>query len=129
MRNMYECFLQRDCLNITINPLALTAKHDLIGVNCRIEIDDNAEYRQQEMFAINDKSQIVFQERVAKQWDLCYYQLDGNIGVISNSAGECLATNDLIELHGGKAANFCDLKGSAYREQIEAIVHQLNDDP
>jgi succinyl-CoA synthetase beta subunit len=53
---MYECFLQRDCLNITINPLALTAKHDLIGVNCRIEIDDNAEYRQQEMFAINDKS-------------------------------------------------------------------------
>jgi succinyl-CoA synthetase beta subunit len=65
---------------------------------------------------------LAYQERIAKLVDLYYIALEGNIGVICNSAGECMATNDLIIQIGGRPANFLDLGGQAYHEQIEEII-------
>jgi succinyl-CoA synthetase beta subunit len=131
VKNLYQCFLERDCLNLTLNPLVLTTDNRLTPLHCSVEIDDSAVFRQQELFAMQDYTQVVYQERVGLLCDQNYIHLegDGNIGVISNSSGLSLATNDLIQLYGGKSANFLDLSGQASREQIEEMIHLLNQDP
>lgn len=80
---------------------------------------------------MKDYTQVVYQERVALLCDQNYIHLEGegNIGVISNSSGLCLATNDLIQLYGGKSANFMDLNGEGTLEQVEEMIHLLNQDP
>jgi len=131
VKNLYQCFHERDCLNLTLNPLVLTTDDRLTPLHCSVEIDDDAVFRQQELFAMQDYTQVVYQERLAKLCDQHYIHLegDGNIGVISNSSGLSMATNDLIHLYGGKPVNFLDLSGQASREQIEEMIHMLNSDP
>ncbi len=116
INSLYRCFTERDCLDLTLNPLVLTDSKELTTLGCKVEIDDAAVFRQQELFAMIDYTQMVYQERIAKISDLCYVALSGNIGVISNSAGLCMATNDLINIEGGSPANFIDLGGQAYHE-------------
>ena len=98
VKNLYKCFLERDCLNLTLNPLVLTTDNRLTPLHCSVEIDDDAVFRQQELFAMQDYTQVVYQERLAKLCDQTYIHLEGegNIGVMSNSSGLSMATNDLI---------------------------------
>lgn len=128
IKNLYECFIQRDALEIVLNPLVLTPQHKFIAANTMIRLDSDAMYRQQELSTLIDHSQMSVNERIAFHHDIKYTQLSGNIGLVSNSAGLCLASNDLIEMYGGKSANFVDLGGSAIHEQIDTLLNMLNDD-
>lgn len=132
--NMYKCFIERDLLELTINPLVLTTDKELIPLVVSVEVDENAVYRQAELFAMKDYSQMTKPERLTALCDYNesnYVRLSdgGNIGVVTNGAGMGLATCDLIELQGGKAHNFLDLSGGGTHEQIIEVLHMLNENP
>jgi len=103
IKNMYKCFIERDLLELTINPLVLTTDKELIPLVVSVEVDENAVYRQAELFAMKDYSQMTKPERLTALCDFNesnYVRLSdgGNIGVVTNGAGMGLATCDLIEL-------------------------------
>ncbi len=101
-----------------INPLVLTKDGKLICLDGKINIDDNAMYRQSELREMRDPSQEDERENRALQWNLNYIALDGDIGCMVNGAGLAMATMDLIKLNGGKPANFLDVGGGATEERV-----------
>ena len=107
VKNLYECFLQRDCANITINPLIFTKDRHFSAANPRITIDARSHYRQAEILAAFDMTQMSSQERYAHNCNLRYASRDrgGNIGMITNGHGASMALCDLIGAYGGKTAN------------------------
>lgn len=129
IKNMYKCFIERDLLELTINPLVLTTEREILPMSLSIEIDETAAYRQAELYAMRDLSQMTHMERLTALADFDskhYVRMDGNIGVVTNSAGLGMASCDMIENLGGKPANFLDLSGSGSHEQIIEMLHLLN---
>ncbi|WP_423062725.1 ADP-forming succinate--CoA ligase subunit beta [Candidiatus Paracoxiella cheracis] len=115
---LYKLFVEQDLSLLEINPLVVTAGGELICLDAKINIDDNALYRQAELREMRDTTQENEQETLAQQWELSYIKLDGNIGCMVNGAGLAMATMDLIKLHGGEPANFLDVGGSATKERV-----------
>lgn len=115
---LYKLFVEQDLSLLEINPLVVTASGELICLDAKINIDDNALYRQAELREMRDTTQENEQETLAQQWELSYIKLDGNIGCMVNGAGLAMATMDLIKLHGGEPANFLDVGGSATKERV-----------
>jgi len=123
-----KMFVEKDLSLVEINPLVVTAEGQLICLDGKINIDDNALYRQKEIFAMHDESQEDERENRAKEWDLNYISLDGDIGCMVNGAGLAMATMDLIKLCGGEPANFLDVGGGATKERVsEAFKIILSD--
>jgi len=123
-----KMFVEKDLSLVEINPLVVTAEGQLICLDGKINIDDNALYRQKEIFAMRDESQEDERENRAKEWDLNYISLDGDIGCMVNGAGLAMATMDLIKLCGGEPANFLDVGGGATKERVsEAFKIILSD--
>jgi succinyl-CoA synthetase beta subunit len=123
-----KMFVEKDLSLVEINPLVVTADGQLICLDGKINIDDNALYRQKEIFAMRDESQEDERENRAKEWDLNYISLDGDIGCMVNGAGLAMATMDLIKLCGGEPANFLDVGGGATKERVsEAFKIILSD--
>merc|ERR1711933_95135 len=91
--------------------------------------DDNASFRQKELFAKKDESQIDPREVAASKWDLNYIGLDGEIGCMVNGAGLAMATMDIIKLHGGTPANFLDVGGGATADQVTEAFKLITSDP
>jgi len=121
-------FVEKDLSLVEINPLVVTAEGQLICLDGKINIDDNALYRQKDILAMRDESQEDERENRAKEWDLNYISLDGDIGCMVNGAGLAMATMDLIKLCGGEPANFLDVGGGATRERVsEAFKIILSD--
>ena len=103
-------------------------KGELLALDAKINLDDNAFYRQGELVAMRDISQEDEREAAAKEHDLNYITLDGNIGCMVNGAGLAMATMDLVKLHGGEPANFLDVGGNATAERVtEAFKLILSD--
>ena len=96
--------------------------------DCKLNFDDNAEFRQKKIFALRDRAQEDAREVEAAQYDLNYIGLDGSIGCLVNGAGLAMATMDIIQLHGGSPANFLDVGGGATKEQVCKAFEILNDD-
>ncbi len=115
---LYNLFVERDLMLLEINPLVLTASGQLICLDGKINIDDNALYRQPELREMRDTTQEDERETRAQQWELNYIALDGDIGCMVNGAGLAMATMDLIKLNGGKPANFLDVGGGATKERV-----------
>lgn len=115
-----KMFHDKDLALLEINPLVVTADNDLICLDAKINIDSNALYRQKELHAMNDVSQEDAREVHAAQWDLNYVALDGNIGCMVNGAGLAMGTMDIVQLKGGKPANFLDVGGGATKERVTA---------
>ena len=114
---------------LEINPLVVTKQGDLLCLDAKINIDDNALYRHPELVALRDISQEDKREVRAREWDLNYISLDGEIGCMVNGAGLAMATMDLIKLHGGEPANFLDVGGTATKERVaEAFKIILSDE-
>ena len=109
--------------------MGVTINGELIICDNKINIDDNASFRQQELFMLEDRSQKNWKEVEAERWDLNYISLDGNIGCIVNGAGLAMATMDLIATRGGQPANFLDVGGRATDEQIVAALRIMENDP
>ncbi len=124
-----KMFVEKDLSLVEINPLVVTDEGQLICLDGKINIDDNALYRQKEILAMRDESQEDERENRAKEWDLNYISLDGDIGCMVNGAGLAMATMDLIKLCGGQPANFLDVGGGATKERVsEAFKIILSDD-
>jgi succinyl-CoA synthetase beta subunit len=128
LNGLAKLFVEKDLSLIEVNPLVVTKEGDLLCLDGKINIDDNALYRHPELQALQDKSQEDERENKAKEWDLNYVHLDGNIGCMVNGAGLAMATMDLVKLHGGDPANFLDVGGGATKERVsEAFKIILSD--
>ncbi len=128
MHNLYRLFVDCDLSMLEINPLIITKDQHLVCLDAKLNIDENALYRQREIAELRDTTQEDPRETQAQQWDLNYVALDGNIGCMVNGAGLAMATMDLIKLHGGDPANFLDVGGTATEERVaEAFKIILSD--
>jgi|TARA_B100001287_G_scaffold276488_1_gene287536 succinyl-CoA synthetase beta subunit len=126
--NTYKLFMDKDLSLLEINPLVITRKGDLHCLDAKINVDENALYRQEEILAKRDASQEDQREYEAKQHDLSYVALDGNIGCMVNGAGLAMGTMDTIKLYDGEPANFLDVGGTATKERVgEAFKLILSD--
>lgn len=113
---------------LEINPLVVTKQGNLLCLDGKINIDDNALYRQPKLTELRDESQEDARENRAREWELNYIALDGDIGCMVNGAGLAMATMDMIKLHGGEPANFLDVGGGATKERVsEAFKIILSD--
>ncbi|KAG0355603.1 succinyl-CoA ligase subunit beta [Gamsiella multidivaricata] len=129
MINLYDLFMQKDATMVEINPMAESADHEVICMDAKINFDDNAEFRQKEVFALRDISQEDPREVSASKYNLNYIGLDGSIGCLVNGAGLAMSTMDIIKLHGGEPANFLDVGGGATAEQVTEAFNIISSDP
>jgi succinyl-CoA synthetase beta subunit len=117
---LYRLFTECDASLVEVNPLVVTKGGDLLALDAKINIEENALFRQRELLTMRDPSQEDEMERRAAEHDLNYVSLDGNIACMVNGAGLAMATMDLIKLHGGEPANFLDVGGGATPERVAA---------
>lgn len=128
LSSLAKMFVEKDLSLVEINPLVVTKTGDIICLDAKINIDDNALYRQPDLLSMRDTSQEDERENRAKEWDLNYIPLDGDIGCMVNGAGLAMATMDLIKLCGGEPANFLDVGGGTTKERVsEAFKIILSD--
>jgi succinyl-CoA synthetase beta subunit len=116
--NLYSLFCECDAALVEINPLVVNTSGRLLALDAKVNIDDNALFRQPGLVAMRDPTQEDDMERSASEHDLSYVSLDGNIACMVNGAGLAMATMDLIKLHGGEPANFLDVGGGATPERV-----------
>lgn len=128
MQSLCTLFISSDASQIEINPLVVTAEGHLLALDAKINLDDNALYRHAPLAQLRDHSQEDEREYRASQHGLNYVALEGEIGCMVNGAGLAMATMDLIQLHGGKPANFLDVGGGTTAERVaEAFKLILSD--
>jgi len=118
IQNLYRLFEECDASLVEVNPLIINGAGDVIALDGKINIEDNALFRQKRLTEMRDPTQEDEKEREAAEHDLSYVSLDGNIACMVNGAGLAMATMDLIKLHGGEPANFLDVGGGATSERV-----------
>jgi succinyl-CoA synthetase beta subunit len=118
LQGLYALFIECDASLIEINPLVLTAGGELMALDAKVSLDDNALARHPELAVLHDPTQEDAREQAARAEGLSYISLDGNIGCMVNGAGLAMATMDLIALHGGAPANFLDVGGGATADRV-----------
>ena len=120
--SLFKAFLDCDCSLLEVNPLAVTESGDLIALDSKMVVDDNALFRRPALAALRDTSEEEPSEVVAQALGVSYVKLDGTVGCMVNGAGLAMATMDAIKAHGGEPANFLDVGGGANVEQIGAAL-------
>ncbi len=128
MLALYQAFLASDASLLEINPLIVTEAGDLLALDAKMTIDDNALYRHADFRDLRDLSEEDPLEVEASKFALNYIRLEGNIGCMVNGAGLAMATMDIIKLSGGQPANFLDVGGGANAEQIRNAFKILMSD-
>jgi len=129
LRRLYGIFTAKDCTLAEINPLFVVADGTVLAGDAKIDVDDNALYRQPVLAAMKEVSAIDLNEEKAREIGFSYVRLDGNVGIIGNGAGLVMATLDAVKLAGGDAANFLDVGGGAKEEVVKAALEiVLSDD-
>jgi succinyl-CoA synthetase beta subunit len=126
---LYRLFIEKDASLVEINPLVVTKAGDLLALDGKLNFDDNALYRHSDIRELRDPDEEDPRERAAKEIDLAYVGLEGDIGCMVNGAGLAMATLDMIALCGGRPANFLDAGGGADKEKVkEAFKLILRDE-
>eukprot|EP01104_Vermistella_antarctica_P013190 TRINITY_DN3961_c0_g4_i1.p1 TRINITY_DN3961_c0_g4~~TRINITY_DN3961_c0_g4_i1.p1 ORF type:complete len:443 (-),score=135.76 TRINITY_DN3961_c0_g4_i1:123-1421(-) len=125
---LYNMFLATDSTQVEINPLVQASDGKVYAVDAKINFDDNAEYRQKEVFAFRDPADEDPREVEAAKHDLNYIAMEGNIGCLVNGAGLAMATMDIIHKYDGSPANFLDVGGSADENQVKEAFKILQND-
>lgn len=128
VKNLYKCFLEVDCLQLEVNPLAETPQGKVYTADAKLGFDDNASFRQKAIFDMEDTTESEPREVEAAKHNLNYVQLDGNIGCLVNGAGLAMATMDIIKLYGGEPANFLDVGGSVQEGQVKEAFRIITED-
>ena len=118
LQSLYKLFIEKDLSLVEINPLIINNEGDLVAIDAKVGIDDNALFRHPLLEELRDPTQEDEKENIARQFDLNYITLDGNIACMVNGAGLAMATMDIIQLYGGKPANFLDVGGGATAERV-----------
>ncbi|XP_050538676.1 succinate--CoA ligase [ADP-forming] subunit beta, mitochondrial isoform X2 [Daktulosphaira vitifoliae] len=127
---LYDLFLEKDALLIEVNPYAESiSSGGYYCLDAKFRFDDNAEFRQKELFDLRDWTQEDEKEVEASKFNLNYIALDGTIGCLVNGAGLAMATMDIINLHGGNPANFLDVGGGATASQVKEAFKIITSDP
>ncbi len=116
--HLAKAFIETDASLLEINPLVLTDEDCLFAIDAKFSVDDNALYRQPAIAQWYDPAQQTPNEVMAKEFDLAYIGLDGEIGCLVNGAGLAMATMDIIHHYGGEPANFLDVGGGASKEVV-----------
>jgi succinyl-CoA synthetase beta subunit len=133
VRNLYNLFNKCDATQVEINPWAINPNNDIYSVDAKINIDDNAKFRQHKFTEMKKHSlateDIDPHEEKAVAAGLNYVALDGNIGCMVNGAGLAMATMDIIKLKGGEPANFLDVGGGASVDQVKTAFEILSSHP
>lgn len=125
---IFEAFIKTDASQLEINPFVLTAEGDFIALDAKLNFDDNALFRQKAIAEMQDQDEEEPLELRAKQSELNYVKMDGEIGCMVNGAGLAMATMDIIKLYGAEPANFLDVGGGATQERVaEAFKIILSD--
>ncbi|GLR16363.1 ADP-forming succinate--CoA ligase subunit beta [Portibacter lacus] len=127
--NLYKAFLGSDASMFEINPCMHNGDDEIIAVDCKVSLDDNALYRHKDLAALRDKLEEDPTEVEAGEYGLNYVNLDGNVGCMVNGAGLAMATMDIIKLSGGSPANFLDVGGTADAERVEQAFKIILKDP
>lgn len=129
MMGLGKMFVECDLSLLEINPLVVTKTGQLVCLDGKVTIDDNALFRHPKLKSMRDTSQEDERENRAHDWELNYIPLDGEIGCMVNGAGLAMATMDVIKLYGGDPANFLDVGGGATKERVsEAFKIILSDE-
>ncbi len=126
---LWDAFVSSDASMMEINPLLKTSDDRVLAVDCKVSLDDNSLYRQPELAAMRDLNEEDPTEVEASASNLNYVKLDGDVGCMVNGAGLAMATMDLIQLSGGKPANFLDVGGGASPKTVEAGFRIILKDP
>ena len=126
---LFRLFIEKDASLAEINPLLLTKQGDVLALDAKINFDDNALFRHRDILELRDISEEDPFEVEASKYNLNYVKLDGTVGCMVNGAGLAMATMDIIQLAGGKPANFLDVGGGAKKDQITNAFRILTSDP
>ncbi|XP_011298504.1 succinyl-CoA ligase [GDP-forming] subunit beta, mitochondrial [Fopius arisanus] len=118
LKNLWKLFVDIDALQIEINPLVETADKQVVAVDAKISFDDNAQFRQKDIFELEDTNEKDPREVEASKFNLNYISMDGNIACLVNGAGLAMATMDIIKMNGGDPANFLDVGGGVTQDQV-----------
>ena len=127
--NLYRLFVEKDCSLAEINPLVVNRKGEMVALDAKLNLDDNALYRHKELAEMRDLLEEDPLEVEASKHNLNYIKLDGNVGCMVNGAGLAMATMDMIKLAGGMPANFLDVGGGATVEMVKSGLKILVSDP
>jgi len=128
-KNLYQLFVDQDLTLVEINPTLIDCNEQVVAVDCKISIDDNALFKHPELEAMRDEEEEDPTEVEAKKYHLNYVKLDGNVGCMVNGAGLAMATMDIIKLSGGNPANFLDVGGTADAQRVEQAFRIILQDP
>ena len=129
IKNLFKIFIEKDCSLLEINPLVLTPDNEIVVLDIKMDIDDNAIFRQKELLETKEITDVSRAEKMASEAGLSYIGLDGNIGCLVNGAGLAMATMDIIKLYGGTPANFLDVGGDAPIEKVTTAFEIIFTDP
>ena len=129
IQKLYKIFMEKDATQIEINPLSETSDHQVLCMDAKLTFDDNADFRQKDVFQWRDTTQEDADEVKASASGLNFIKLDGDIGCLVNGAGLAMATMDIIKLNGGQPANFLDVGGGATPEAIKLAFDLITSDP
>lgn len=126
---MYKAFVELDASIVEINPLVVTKQGAVMALDAKMNFDDNALFRHADVAAMRDEDEEDPNEKLAKDHELSYVRLDGNIGCMVNGAGLAMSTMDIIKLYGGEPANFLDVGGGADKARVTAAFKIILSDP
>jgi succinyl-CoA synthetase beta subunit len=126
---LYNAYVATDASLAEINPLVINVAGDVLALDAKMNFDDNALYRHPDIAAMRDPDEEDPKETLAKEYDLSYIALDGDIGCMVNGAGLAMATMDVIKLSGGQPANFLDVGGGADEDKVTAAFKIILSDP
>jgi succinyl-CoA synthetase beta subunit len=129
VKKLYRLFVAKDVSLLEINPLIVDGEGNLRCLDCKMNFDSNALYRQKDVLAMRDETEEDPKELEASKYDLNYIALDGDIGCMVNGAGLAMATMDIIQLYGASPANFLDVGGGATKEKVTEAFKIITSDP
>jgi succinyl-CoA synthetase beta subunit len=127
--NLYQCFVSSDATLVEINPVLINGLGEVVAVDAKVSLDENALFRHKDLEAWHDPYEDDPTELEAKAAGLNYVNLDGNVGCMVNGAGLAMATMDIIKLSGGSPANFLDVGGTADARRVESAFRIILKDP
>jgi succinyl-CoA synthetase beta subunit len=126
---LYQIFIDNDCTLVEVNPLIVTAEGQLVALDAKINLDDDAMFRHSDLRDLRDKTQEDVLEAQAVDLDIAYVNLDGDVGCLVNGAGLAMATLDVTTAAGAAPANFLDVGGGATDEKVASAVGIILSDP
>jgi succinyl-CoA synthetase beta subunit len=128
LAKLYDVFVREDATLVEVNPLLITNSREVVALDAKVTVDDNALFRHPDVAEMRDLAAEDPQERMAKERGLTYVKLDGNVGILGNGAGLVMSTLDVVAQAGGKPANFLDAGGGSKAEAITSAVEVILSD-